>query len=95
MCIRDRDEYYEIITEPDDFSKVREHLEQKGYEFMSAEIEMVPQNMTKLTDPKHIENMEKLIENLEDLDDCLLYTSIVEMGQKTYVTLDLQGKVIK
>jgi transcriptional/translational regulatory protein YebC/TACO1 len=36
---------------------------------MSAEIEMVPQNMTKLTDPKHIENMEKLIENLEDLDD--------------------------
>ena len=63
------DEYYEIITEPDDFSKVREHLEQKGYEFMSAEIEMVPQNMTKLTDPKHIENMEKLIENLEDLDD--------------------------
>jgi YebC/PmpR family DNA-binding regulatory protein len=63
------DEYYEIITEPDDFSNVREYLEQKGYEFMSAEIEMVPQNMTKLTDPKHIENMEKLIENLEDLDD--------------------------
>ncbi|HOQ36481.1 MAG TPA: YebC/PmpR family DNA-binding transcriptional regulator [Acetivibrio sp.] len=63
------DEYYEIITEPDDFSKVREYLEQKGYEFMSAEVEMVPQTMTKLTDPKHIENMNKLIENLEDLDD--------------------------
>jgi YebC/PmpR family DNA-binding regulatory protein len=63
------DEYYEIITEPDDFSNVREYLEQKGYEFMSAEVEMVPQTMTKLTDPKHIENMNKLIENLEDLDD--------------------------
>ncbi|HPD00307.1 MAG TPA: YebC/PmpR family DNA-binding transcriptional regulator [Acetivibrio sp.] len=63
------DEYYEIITEPDDFSNVREYLEQKGYEFMSAEVEMVPQTMTNLTDPKHIENMNKLIENLEDLDD--------------------------
>lgn len=63
------EEYYEILTSPEDFSKVRESLESKGYEFMSAEVEMVPQTMTKLTDQKQIELMEKLIDHLEDLDD--------------------------
>jgi YebC/PmpR family DNA-binding regulatory protein len=63
------DEYFEILTEPGSFSAVREALEKKGYEFMDAEIQSVPTVMTKLTDPKQIEMMEKLIDNLEDLDD--------------------------
>lgn len=63
------EEYFEIVTAPEDFSAVREALEKKGYEFMEAEVEMVPATMTKLTDPKHIEFMDKLIDNLEDLDD--------------------------
>lgn len=63
------DEYFEILTDPDSFSKVRELLEKKGYEFIEADIEMVPTVMTKLTDPKQIEFMDKLIDNLEDLDD--------------------------
>lgn len=63
------DDYYEITSSPEDFSQVREALEGKGYEFIEADIEMVPQTMTKLTDPKHIELMDRLIEHLEDLDD--------------------------
>lgn len=63
------EDYYEITTSPEDFSQVREALENKGYEFIEADVEMVPQTMTKLTDPKHIELMDKLIEHLEDLDD--------------------------
>lgn len=63
------DEYFEILTDPNDFSAVREALEKKGYEFLEAEVQMVPATTTKLTDPKHIEFMDKLIENLEDLDD--------------------------
>lgn len=63
------EDYYEITADPNDFSKVREALEKKGYEFMEAEVEMVPTVMTKLTDPKQIEFMDKLIENLEDMDD--------------------------
>lgn len=63
------EEYYEILTSPDDFSTVREALEKKGYEFIEAEVAMVPQTMTKLTDAKQIEQMDKLIENIEDLDD--------------------------
>ena len=63
------EDYYEITTSPEYFSQVREALENKGYEFIEADVEMVPQTMTKLTDPKHIELMDKLIEHLEDLDD--------------------------
>jgi YebC/PmpR family DNA-binding regulatory protein len=64
-----QDEYFEILTEPGEFSATREVLEKKGYKFMEADVEMVPQTTTELTDPKHIEQMNKLIDNLEDLDD--------------------------
>lgn len=63
------DEYFEIITDPDDFTSVREALEKEGYEFVSAEVTMIPQTYVKLTDPEAIENMEKLIDRLEDHDD--------------------------
>lgn len=63
------DEYYEIITAPGDFSAVREALESRGYEFMEAEVSMIPTTMTRLTDPKQIEQMQKLIDSLEDMDD--------------------------
>ena len=64
-----QDEYFEILTNPDNFSSIREELEKKGYSFLSAEVEMVPQTTTKLENGKQIEQMERLIEHLEDLDD--------------------------
>lgn len=63
------DEYYEILTAPNDFSKVCEELENAGLEFASAEITMLPTTYTELTDPETIEKMEKLLERLEDHDD--------------------------
>lgn len=63
------DEYFEILTDPSNFSAVREALENKGYEFAEADIQMVPQTTVKLNDSKQIEMMEKLIDSLEDLDD--------------------------
>jgi YebC/PmpR family DNA-binding regulatory protein len=63
------EDYFEIATQPNDFSAVRIALESKGYEFAEAEISMVPTTTTKLTDEKQIEQMEKLIDNLEDMDD--------------------------
>ena len=63
------DDYFEITTEPNEFSKVREALEKKGYEFVEAEVSMIPTMMTKLPEAKQIEMMDKLIENLEDMDD--------------------------
>ncbi len=63
------DDYFEIITEPGEFSKVREALENKDYEFAEASLSMLPTTMTKLTDAGQIEQMERLVENLEDMDD--------------------------
>ncbi len=58
----------EITTDPNDFHAVRDELEAK-YELSSAEITMVPQTMSELTDEDQIKMMTKLIENLEDNDD--------------------------
>ena len=63
------DGVFEITTAPEDFSAVRETLEADGYEFVSAEVEMVAQNYVKLEDEKDITNMEKMIDMLEDNDD--------------------------
>jgi YebC/PmpR family DNA-binding regulatory protein len=63
------EEYYEILTGPNEFSAVREALENKGYSFLEAEISMIPATTTTLTDPKQIEQMEKLVDMLEDHDD--------------------------
>ena len=63
------DECFEIYTDPADFGVVLEKLEEKGYAFLSAKVEMVPQNYVKLTDEADIRNMEKLIDSMEDNDD--------------------------
>ncbi len=62
------EEVYEITTDPADFTAVREKLEEAGLEFIEAEVQMVPTTTVKL-DEKGTEKMERLIENLEDLDD--------------------------
>ncbi len=63
------DEYFEILTSPEAFSAVSGGLEDAGYTFESAEISMIPQNYTKLTEADDIKNMNKLLEMLEDNDD--------------------------
>ena len=62
------DDVYEITTNPVNFGEVREKLEEAGLEFIEADVQMVPTTTVKL-DEKGTERMEKLIENLEDLDD--------------------------
>ena len=62
------EEIYEIVTEPSDFTAVREKLEAEGLAFLEAEVQMVPTTTVAL-DEKGIEKMERLIERLEDLDD--------------------------
>ncbi len=63
------EDYFEVNTSIEDFSNVRDLLENKGYAFASAEIESVPQTMTVLSDEEDIRKMTKLIELLEDNDD--------------------------
>lgn len=62
------DGMYEITTSPEEFSSVREALEQAGYEFLSAEISMIPQNTVEL-DEAQSARFQKMIDALEDNDD--------------------------
>ena len=63
------EEYFEVLTEPTDFSAVRETLEAAGYRFETAEVTMIPKTTTELTDPEAVDSLEKLIERLEEHDD--------------------------
>lgn len=65
------EEYIEILTDPGNFSEVREALEKQGFEFEQAEVSMVPTTMTKLEDQKQKDMMEKLVDSMEELDDVL------------------------
>ena len=64
------EEVYTITTLPEDFSSVRECLENKGINFIEAEVQMVPSTYISL-DEKGAERMQKLIDNLDDLDDVM------------------------
>ncbi len=63
------EDVFEITTEPEDFSGVRDDLEAKGYTFITAELQMVPDVLSEIADPDAAKNMEKLLDMLEDNDD--------------------------
>lgn len=62
------EDIFEIYTEPDDFSGVLSDLTDKGYEFETAEVQMVPSTYVKLPEGKEA-SMQKLLDALEDNDD--------------------------
>lgn len=63
------DSVFEVYTSVEDFNSVNAALEKKNYKFLSAQIEMVPQNYIKLTDPDDVKNMEKMLDVMEDNED--------------------------
>ena len=63
------EECFTIYTEPDDFNDVVAALNGQGYSFVSAQVEMVPQNYSKLENEEDIKNMQKLLDMLDDDDD--------------------------
>ena len=63
------DDAFTVYTEPEDFSAVRDEIASKGYEFASAEVEMVPNTYTKLEDEESKEKMQKMLDMFEDNDD--------------------------
>ncbi|NLO10668.1 MAG: YebC/PmpR family DNA-binding transcriptional regulator, partial [Clostridiales bacterium] len=56
----EEEDSFEIITEPEAFSKVRENLENEGIPMAQAEVTMIPQTWVELTDEQHIKDMNKI-----------------------------------
>ena len=64
------EEVYEITTAPADFTAVTETLTNNGLKFLEAGVQQVPSTYIAL-DEVSGEKMQKLIDNLDDLDDVL------------------------
>jgi YebC/PmpR family DNA-binding regulatory protein len=76
--IRDEDEDYEVVTQPEDFESVKKALDDAGIPYGNSEVTMLPQSYISLTG-KAAEQMVKLMEALEDNDDV----------QKVYTNADI------
>ena len=63
------EDIFTIYTEPSDFGAVRDELTKLGYSFVSAEVEMVPNNYTKLDNEDQKTAMQKMLDMFEDNDD--------------------------
>ncbi|MCK8061159.1 MULTISPECIES: YebC/PmpR family DNA-binding transcriptional regulator [unclassified Fusibacter] len=63
------EDHFEVYTEVEDFSTVRNALAAEGIEFSMAELRYLPTTMTKLTDEEDIKYMNKMIDLFEDNDD--------------------------
>ncbi len=63
------EDVYEITTEADDLSAVRDSLEQAGYKFVSAEVEKVPSLYIDLDNEDDIKKMNLLLEHLDENED--------------------------
>ena len=64
------EEVYQITIAPADFTSVMEKLEENGIKFLEAGVQMIPSTYVSL-DEKSAEKMQRLIDNLEELDDVL------------------------
>ena len=64
------EEIYEITTDPKDFNTVLDSLEKDGLQFLEAGVQMVPTTLVDL-DEASGEKMQRLIDNLNDLDDVM------------------------
>lgn len=65
----EEEDSYEVLTEPEDFSAVRQSLESEGIPMAAAEVTMIPQTYVELTDEKDIAGIQKTLDMLDDDDD--------------------------
>ena len=65
----EEEDSFEVLTDPDEFSAVREALEAEGIPMISAEVTMIPQNYVELTDEADIKALNKTLDLLDDDDD--------------------------
>jgi YebC/PmpR family DNA-binding regulatory protein len=62
------EEEFEILTAPSDFEAVKSALDDQGFTFTNADVQMVPKNTVNVTGDD-AKNMLKLLEVFEDNDD--------------------------
>ena len=65
----EEEDSFEVLTDPDEFSTVREALEKEGIPMLEAQVAMIPQNYVTLSDEQDVKNLQKTLDLLDDDDD--------------------------
>ena len=65
----EEEESYEIITDPESFSAVREGLEKEGIKMVDAEVTMIPQNYVTLDNDDDKKKIQRILDLLDEDDD--------------------------
>ncbi len=65
----EEEDSFEILTSPEDFSAVRQALEDAGIPMVEAEVTMIPQTYVELTDEQDIKNIQRTLDLLDEDDD--------------------------
>ena len=65
----EEDDSYEVLTDPDDFSAVREALEGAGVPITEAQVAMIPQTYVQLTGAQALKDINRILDALDDDDD--------------------------
>ena len=65
----EEEDSFEIITDPDSFSDVRQALENEGIPMANAEVTMIPQTYVQLTDEQDLNNINRILDLLDADDD--------------------------
>jgi YebC/PmpR family DNA-binding regulatory protein len=65
----EEEDSYEIFTNPDDFSSVRENIEKAGIAMAQADVSMIPQTWVELSSEQDIKMMQRILDLLDEDDD--------------------------
>ena len=65
----EEDDSFEILTDPNDFSVVREALEKENISMAQAEVTRIPQTYVTLSDEQDIKSIQKTLDLLDEDDD--------------------------
>lgn len=65
----EEEDSFEILTNPDDFSVVRESLEKAGIPMAQADVTMIPQTWAELTNDQDVKMMNRILDLLDEDDD--------------------------
>lgn len=65
----EEEDCFEIITDPADFSEVREALEKEGIAMAEADVTMIPQNYVEVSDEETVKCLQRILDLLDDDDD--------------------------
>ena len=65
----DEEDSYEILTDLDSFSEVREAFEKEKIPVADADVRMIPQNWVTLKDEEDVKKMQRILDLLDEDDD--------------------------